>query len=218
MQQHVAVIGAGIAGLAAAQALVATGCLVTVFDKSRGVGGRMATRRIGDYAFDHGAQFVTTKSVPFANVVTGWRHEGAAAEWPNAGMVGVPDMASPARALAAGLSVVLGCTVVGLSRASGSWSLSSLEHPLAAPAHGFDAVILAIPAPQAAALLHRSCVAHSGIGHVRFHPCWTLMAAFETLLYRYSGQEEFIVSTAIANRTQKETEPLIGCLINILLL
>src|SRR5262249_34572852 len=46
----------------------------------------------------------------------------------------------------------------------------------------------------------------------------TLMATLQTLLCRYSGQEDFIVSTGIANRDRKETEPLIGCLINILLL
>ncbi len=46
----------------------------------------------------------------------------------------------------------------------------------------------------------------------------TLMAAFQVLLGRYSGQERFIVSTGVANRNRPETEPLMGCLINILLL
>jgi amino acid adenylation domain-containing protein/FkbM family methyltransferase len=46
----------------------------------------------------------------------------------------------------------------------------------------------------------------------------TLLAAFEALLYRYCGQEQMIVSTGVANRDRRETEPLIGCLINILLL
>jgi amino acid adenylation domain-containing protein/FkbM family methyltransferase len=46
----------------------------------------------------------------------------------------------------------------------------------------------------------------------------TLMAAFEALLHRYCGQEQMIVSTGVANRDRRETEPLIGCLINILLL
>jgi surfactin family lipopeptide synthetase A len=46
----------------------------------------------------------------------------------------------------------------------------------------------------------------------------TLMAAFKILLVRYSGQEQLVVSTGVANRDRLETEPLIGCLINILLL
>ena len=46
----------------------------------------------------------------------------------------------------------------------------------------------------------------------------TLMAAFQSLMYLYTGQEEVVVSTGVANRDRRETEPLIGCLINILLL
>ena len=50
------VVGAGLAGLTAAQALT-DAFDVIVLDKGRGFGGRMATRRIGDATFDHGAQF-----------------------------------------------------------------------------------------------------------------------------------------------------------------
>ena len=42
--QHFAVIGAGMAGIACARTLVQAGHRVTVFEKSRGLGGRMATR------------------------------------------------------------------------------------------------------------------------------------------------------------------------------
>ncbi|MFQ6540261.1 FAD-dependent oxidoreductase [Aphanothece stagnina] len=56
---RIAVVGAGMAGLAAARALQAQGFAVTVFEKSRGFGGRCATRWIGDYRFDTGATFVT---------------------------------------------------------------------------------------------------------------------------------------------------------------
>jgi renalase len=60
MPKDIAIIGAGIAGLACAQRLQDGGCSVTLFDKGRGAGGRMATRRVttpfGEIAFDHGAQ------------------------------------------------------------------------------------------------------------------------------------------------------------------
>jgi amino acid adenylation domain-containing protein len=46
----------------------------------------------------------------------------------------------------------------------------------------------------------------------------TLLAAFQTLLYRYSGQEDISVGTPIANRTRAEIEPLIGLFINTLVL
>jgi renalase len=55
----VLIVGAGIAGLAAATDLHAAGRTVLVVDKGRGVGGRLASRRIGAATFDHGAQGVS---------------------------------------------------------------------------------------------------------------------------------------------------------------
>ncbi len=46
----------------------------------------------------------------------------------------------------------------------------------------------------------------------------TLLAAFQTLLYRYSGQEDLVVGTPIANRTRTEMEGLIGFFVNTLVL
>ncbi|MFM7274112.1 MAG: FAD-dependent oxidoreductase, partial [Gammaproteobacteria bacterium] len=60
MKQRIAVIGAGIAGLALARAL-ADAAEVTVFEKSRGAGGRMSTRRQEPWHFDHGTQFFTVR-------------------------------------------------------------------------------------------------------------------------------------------------------------
>jgi hypothetical protein len=54
-RRSVAILGAGIAGATAARRLADAGLKVRVFDKGRGVGGRMATRRIGAIQFDHGA-------------------------------------------------------------------------------------------------------------------------------------------------------------------
>lgn len=62
-QRHVAVIGAGLAGLACAQALVSAGALVQVFEKSRGVSGRMSTRRGEGWQCDHGAAALWTPEV-----------------------------------------------------------------------------------------------------------------------------------------------------------
>jgi renalase len=56
------VVGAGMAGLVAARELSAASRRVVVLDEGSGVGGPMATRRIGDGTFDHGAQFFTVRS------------------------------------------------------------------------------------------------------------------------------------------------------------
>ena len=89
------VIGGGIAGLSAAGALAAAGRRVLVLDKSRGVGGRMATRRIGGAVCDHGAQFFTVRTGEFATVVEDAVRAAAVAEWCRGfsrdGSIGVDD-------------------------------------------------------------------------------------------------------------------------------
>ncbi|HYP03865.1 MAG TPA: FAD-dependent oxidoreductase, partial [Cyanobium sp.] len=77
----VLVIGAGMAGLIAAAELQRAGCRVLVLDKGRGVGGRLASRRIAAATFDHGAQFITTRDPRFAAVLEQARQKGSVEEW-----------------------------------------------------------------------------------------------------------------------------------------
>ena len=59
--QHIAIIGAGMAGVTCARTLRQAGHKVTIFEKSRGLGGRMATRASAFGSFDHGAQYFTVR-------------------------------------------------------------------------------------------------------------------------------------------------------------
>jgi renalase len=77
----VAIVGAGIAGLVAARELASAGCGVVVLEKSRGVGGRMATRRVGQAVCDHGAQFFTVRGRAFGGIVAEAHDAGAARQW-----------------------------------------------------------------------------------------------------------------------------------------
>jgi predicted NAD/FAD-dependent oxidoreductase len=86
---RVVVIGAGLAGLVAARELVAAGADVTVLERGRSPGGRLATRRIGDATFDHGAQFFTVRTPAFATTVERWVAAGLVDIW-NHGF-GEPD-------------------------------------------------------------------------------------------------------------------------------
>ena len=80
----VAVIGAGISGLMAARTLQDHGIPVTVFDKGRGVGGRMSARRTeAGGSFDHGAQYFTARDPRFARYVDSWVDQGLVAKWPD---------------------------------------------------------------------------------------------------------------------------------------
>jgi renalase len=80
-EPDVVIVGAGIAGLTAAGELVANGRRVLVLEKSRGVGGRMATRRVGDATCDHGAQFFTVRGPAFGGMVAEAHEAGAVAKW-----------------------------------------------------------------------------------------------------------------------------------------
>ena len=74
--QCVAILGAGMAGATAARSLAEAGLTVRVFDKGRGVGGRMATRRNAAMQFDHGAQFLRAHGHAFARRVEDWTLRG----------------------------------------------------------------------------------------------------------------------------------------------
>jgi renalase len=67
--QHIAIIGAGMAGITAARTLMQAGHRVTVLEKSKGVGGRMATRRSEFGSFDHGAQYFTVRDARFRSMM-----------------------------------------------------------------------------------------------------------------------------------------------------
>jgi predicted NAD/FAD-dependent oxidoreductase len=77
----VVVLGAGIAGLCAAGELVRAGRRVLVLEKSRGIGGRMATRRVGGAVCDHGAQFFTVRGRAFGGIVREAEAAGAVVTW-----------------------------------------------------------------------------------------------------------------------------------------
>jgi hypothetical protein len=175
----VAILGAGLSGAVAARRLAEAGLAVTVLDKGRGVGGRMATRRGSDpaLAFDHGAQFMRARGPAFAACLADWEARGIVAPWSESGrFVGTPGMTAPVRDLLAGLTVRSGLTVTGLTRDADGWSLATAEAPL--PGR-FDALVVSFPAPQIRRLLESSGLSLPGLGIPVYAPCWSLMLALQ---------------------------------------
>lgn len=189
---RIAVVGAGVSGLACAQLLRARGLGVAVFDKARGTGGRAATHRNGDYAFDSGAQYFTARDPLFVKQVEEWVAAGVAAEWrgqivrrragdtlPGQGVtqrfVGVPGMSSISRYCAD--AVTTGFRVVGLERGRDGVALVGHDGDRVG---SFDAVMLAAPAPQTAAIARLSAPALAAAAdRVPFSACLALLVAFE---------------------------------------
>lgn len=185
MQLSIAIVGAGLAGLACAQRLAAVGTAVTVFEKSRGVGGRCATRRSDAGPFHHGAPSFAARSAPFRAELARWQAAGWVRPGPAPGSwVGWPTMNALARQCAAGLRVVTEATVRAVERDAlaadadrAPWRLSCVEAD-AATAEGYDAVVLAVPAEQALVLAHGSARLRAQLQALHSQPCWTLMLAW----------------------------------------
>jgi len=179
-------VGAGMAGLACAEGLANLGHDVVLFDKGRGPGGRMSTRRIitavGEAYFDHGAQYFTVRDSAFRQRVGTWMAEGAVAPWPSAGSdayVGVPAMNAPVRLASNSQRVLWTTRVVRIERSGRGWRLD-LDR---GEAVDVDIVIVATPAEQAADLLASAAPDLSARARaVTSEPCWTLMLAFSKTL------------------------------------
>ncbi len=130
----VLVVGAGIAGLLAATRLTEGGLKVRVLEKSRGYGGRMATRRMGEAVFDYGAQYFTVRTPTFAAHVERWVSDGLIREWfrkfPNEESstghpryIGISGMTTVPKALAAALDIELESKVEAAYWTGSSWRL-----------------------------------------------------------------------------------------------
>ena len=170
----IVIIGSGMAGLACARRLTDAGLAAIVVDKGRGIGGRVATRRVGDLQFDHGAQYVTAHGAGFAAVlhslgdsVAGWQDGTGRSH-----NVGVPGMSAIPKALGAGLDIRQGVQVTRLQQDGKGWVLHLESGPLRA-----SHVVVTVPAPQVAGLLGAEHPLAAALAPVRLAPCLTLMAA-----------------------------------------
>jgi len=174
----IAIIGAGMAGLACARSLADAGLHPVIFDKGRGIGGRLATRRApGGLQFDHGAQYLTAKTPAFATALAEMQAAGAAALWADGSgcehVVGLPGMSGIAKHLGQGLDVRQNAELLRLTRDRNGWLLRIGEADLQ-----FERVILTLPAPQVLRLLGPEHAFAPALSAVEFAPCLTLMAAF----------------------------------------
>ncbi len=179
-----AVIGAGPAGLACARVLNDAGLAPQVFEKSRGLGGRLATRRVdGGLQFDHGAQYATARGAAFRAYLAQAEAAGHCAVWTprlasgpaqEPWYVGVPGMNGLVKPLSDGLDVHLQTEIASIKREAGAFRLTAADGAVHGP---FDFVISTAPAPQAARLAADLDI---DLGAGRLAPCRALMIALQT--------------------------------------
>ncbi len=202
----IVVVGAGVAGLTAARRLVRHHRSVTLLDKGRSVGGRLATRRLderGDHLADHGAQFFTVRSAEFAALVDGWPvrpwHHGPArartiTDPPDTvreggdghpRFIGRRGMNAVAKSLAQGLDVRVDTRVTRIrpTHEGRSWVIElDGDRPLLA-----DAVLVTAPVPQAIELLDEVPVPDD-VAALSYAPCLALLAQVDARRSGVPGQ------------------------------
>lgn len=175
-------------GLTAARKLTKQGHTVTILDKGRGVGGRMATRRIDQSRVDHGSQYFTVQSPRFQTFVEELLREGIAGIWPVTDSVDAPlhyvgdnGMSAIAKYMAQSLNVITGERVIRIekiTRPSGNGWQAISESGATFEA---DNLLITIPAPQALTLLHDSSIGADEVNlaaleAIRYSSCITVMA------------------------------------------
>ncbi len=187
---HVVVVGAGISGVACAGVLVAAGHRVTVLDRGRRVGGRMAVRHHAGRPVDTGASYFTVSDPAFRSVVDDWQARGLAREWTTrftalspsgeevksgpirwAAPLGLRELIAD---LARGLEVSSGVTVDRVDLSDGRPRVDG---------ETADAVVLAMPDPQARRLLSPDFRAESARLTDDFEPVLALTVAWNERIW-----------------------------------
>ncbi len=204
----VVVIGAGISGLSAARYLAAIGLTVVVLEKSRGVGGRAATRRIDKphgethlLVFDHGAQFFAARDPQFREQVDEWISGGVCFEWAtgfytwDGTSLQLPDkqweapryachegMSALGKHLGTGFLIRRDFRVGWVKESRQGWHIGAAE---SSPGEALEARALfcSAPVPQSLELLgeHLSEEHRALMGNMRYGRCLAVMAFFETM-------------------------------------
>lgn len=193
MKKRIAIIGAGISGLTLAQNLK-NHADVVVYEKSRGVGGRMSTRYADPFYFDHGTQCFTARTEEFQSFLQPYMQDGTVAQWSGKvitleigkkqtkriwfepHLVAAPNMNSLCKKLAEGINVHLSKEVVPLmQKQSNAWLLNDKEGNMLGE---FDFVISTAPPAQTLNLFQKQLTAECALHKANMQGCYSLMIGF----------------------------------------
>ncbi|MCA8865951.1 MULTISPECIES: NAD(P)/FAD-dependent oxidoreductase [unclassified Halomonas] len=204
----VAIIGAGIAGLACGQVLASSGASVTLFDKARGPGGRMSSKRRSVAVVDVGAQAFSVRDAAFQHAVDEWLEAGCIAAWPTCTYqassrgwqahddgqkryTGAPRMSALTRYMADSLTAMpnaelhTGTPIVALEQPPNGWLLLAADETHHGP---YDQIVISAPPPQAHALVKPWDNALAAVCTTREQrACWAGWALFDGPLPALTG-------------------------------
>jgi len=188
----IAIIGAGFSGLVLANELKKLGGFeVTFFEKSRGVGGRIATRYNQEWEFDHGVPFFEAKTEKFQVFLQKFIEEGVVASWnpkvvdergnetPIEGkyFVGIPKMNALPKNLSKGFDIKFETRICKMERKIDGWHLCDDSSKTYS---AFNFVVTSCPPQQAFDILPDECLYKSSLKSFEMLPKFVSLFGFET--------------------------------------
>jgi len=178
--RDVVIIGGGLTGVMAARTLKENGIDdVLVIDKGKSLGGRMATRRIGEGRVDHGAQFFTVRTKHFQSFVEELEKNDFVSKWfgkTHSRYKSNNGMNSLVKKLGENLEVKLNTKVINIHKTEDYYLLQTECNTRIAA----KAVILTAPVPQSIELLHNLKIDYTlteMLEKVTYNPCFVLIAS-----------------------------------------
>ncbi len=219
----VAIIGSGITGSTLANSLEKS-FNVTIFDKSRGVGGRLSTRRHDQFSFDHGAQFIKANTVSFSNLLKLAERENFVKEWearfveidrlelvkklhPDLNyklLVGAPRMNMLSKFLIGNTKVILNCKISELIKKNNNWFLKDDISNKYGP---FDWVFITTPVQQAELLLLKYPSLSKKIKNIKMQSSFALMLGFNNKIdlgFDFASVKNSFISNISLNSSKPE--------------
>ena len=181
---NIGIIGAGMAGVTCANYLFSKGFKVTVYEKSRGLGGRMATKRINsELSVDHGVQYVNANTPTFKKYLDECISNGYAENWAPSGMdaqylnqnnifVGIPGMNSLLKMNSKELNIKFSFKVDSIKKLNKKWLVSFEDSELK---EQFDLLVFAIPPIQVCQIIQGEEALLQELSIVEIDPCWSLI-------------------------------------------
>ena len=206
----IAIIGAGLSGLTLAHHLKDKAD-TTLFEKSRGVGGRMSTRYADPYQFDHGAQYFTARSAEFQTFLKPFMAQDIVQEWTpkvitlqgdekpykrdwfEPHYVSATKMTSLCKHMAHDHDVRLGVHIRNIEDVNNSWHLTDQDRETYGP---FDWIISSAPAPQTIDIFPKNFAAIDDLKHTKMTGCFSLMLGFQSPLV-LNAQAAVVKSSSI---------------------
>lgn len=226
----IAIIGAGLAGVSLGR-LLASQHDVTIFEKARGMGGRMATRYTPSFEFDHGAQFFTVRDPAFQDFLAPYMLEQIVEPWSPRCVhwdgdsqdltptdardifVASPRMNNLVKAIATPLPVHRSTHIQHLEKTPQGWMIHDLDNYRYGP---FDWVISTAPAPQSFALMPKAFIHHYRHLNANLRGCFTLMLGYHTPFetdFDFAKADNSVISSLCINNSKPKRSQENTCIV-----